>query len=104
MRSLGFERNIADPSIHSLVWKDGTTGQTRELHVGSYVDDLTIISSDPKALAWLDAKLSARFPMQAAEARNLDAERGEPSTSRSGRVSFARTVAHSRKALHLRLP
>ena len=58
LRGLGFQRNIADPSIHSLIWKDGTTGKTRELHVGAYVDDLTIVSSDTEALAWLDAKLA----------------------------------------------
>ena len=77
LRGLGFQRNIADPSIHSLIWKDGTTGKTRELHVGAYVDDLTIVSSDPEALAWLNAKLAARFPMQATEAKNLDAEKGK---------------------------
>ena len=34
LRSLSFERNLADPSIHSLIWKDEKTGKTRELHVG----------------------------------------------------------------------
>ena len=45
--------------------------------MGAYVDDLTIVSSDPEALAWLDTKLAARFPMQATEAKNLDAEKGK---------------------------
>ena len=62
---------------NTVVNSNQKKSKTQELHVGAYVDDLTIISSDPKALAWLDAKLSARFPMQAAEARDLNAERGE---------------------------
>ena len=77
LRSLSFERNLADPSIHSLIWKDEKTGKTRELHVGTYVDDLTIVSSDPEALAWLDEKLAARFPMQDSEAKDLNAELGK---------------------------
>lgn len=77
LRSLSFERNLSDPSVYSLIWKDNDTGKTRELHVGTYVDDLTIISSDPEALAWLDMRLSSRFPMQHTEARDLNAELGK---------------------------
>ena len=45
LRSLSFERNLADPSVHSLIWKDGKSGKRRELHVGAYVDDLLLFRS-----------------------------------------------------------
>ena len=46
----------------------------REVFIGVYVDDLTIVSSDSVALAWLDSKLSARFEMNPTESKDLDAD------------------------------